>query len=101
MNRAGVMTYLVTAPVWLWSGGKVSWHFVTISGDAANGIRFDSMGMRGGFGSVKVVAEINGVEWTTSVFPSKADYILPLKAEVRRRAKIAAGDEVVVTLRLA
>lgn len=91
----------VTAPVWLWSGGKASWHFLTISGDAANEIRFDSMGMRGGFGSVKVAAEINGVEWTTSVFPSGENYLLPLKADVRRRAKIAAGDEVVVTLRIA
>ena len=101
MSRAGTVTYRVTAPVWLWNAQKGSWHFVTIAGDAANGIRFDSMGMRGGFGLVKVVVEINGVEWTTSIFPSKVDFILPLKADVRRRAKIVAGDEVTATLRLA
>ncbi len=93
-------TYTVTAPVWLWSGGKASWHFLTVSGEAADAIRFDSMGMRGGFGSVKVQAEINDVEWTTSVFPSGDNYLLPLKADVRRRAKVAAGDEVKVKLRL-
>jgi hypothetical protein len=33
------------------------------------------------------------------VFPQKSGgYILPVKAEVRRRAGIAAGDEVTVSL---
>lgn len=101
MSRAGAATYSVTAPVWLWNADKGSWHFVTISGDAANEIRFDSMGLRSGFGSVKVLAEISGVQWATSLFPSGDGYILPLKADVRRRAKIASGDEISVNLRLA
>lgn len=100
MSETGATTYQVTAPVWLWSGGKTSWHFVSITGDVADEIRFDSMGMRGGFGSVKVIAEIAGVEWSTSVFPSGDNYILPLKADIRRRTGIAAGDEIMVTLRL-
>lgn len=94
-------TYHVTAPVWLWSAEKGSWHFVTISGDAAGQLRFDSMGMRGGFGSVKVHAAIGNIGWTTSVFPSGEDYLLPIKADVRRRTGIAAGDEVSVKLSLA
>jgi hypothetical protein len=41
------------------------------------------------------------VSWRTSVFPQKSgDYILPVKADVRRRANIGAGDEVTVVLRL-
>ena len=91
-------TYSVTAPVWLWNADKGSWHFVTISGDVAHQIRFDSLGMRGGFGSVKVNAAIDDVAWTTSLFPSGDDYLLPLKADVRRRAMVAAGDEISVTL---
>lgn len=94
-------TYHVTAPVWLWNGDKGGWHFATISGDVANQIRFDSMGMRGGFGSVKVHASIADVSWTTSVFPSGDNYLLPLKADVRRRTGIAAGDEISVALSLA
>lgn len=93
--------YDVTAPVWRWNGEKGGWHFATISGEIANQIRFDSLGMRGGFGSVKVHAAIDDVSWTTSVFPSGDDYLLPLKADVRRRATIAAGDEIRVKLRLA
>ena len=92
----------VTAPVWLWNAEKGSWHFLTVPPDEAAEIRFDSIGMRGGFGSVKVEAAIGDVTWTTSLFPDSRSggYILPLKAEVRRRAGIAAGDEVTVILKL-
>ena len=88
----------VTAPLWLWSGG--GWHFITIPEEDAVEIRAHSLN-RGGFGSVKVEATINEVAWRTSVFPQKSGgYILPVKAEVRRRADIAAGDEVTVSLEL-
>jgi hypothetical protein len=58
------------------------------------------MSMRG-FKSARVEATVNDVTWRTSVFPQKSGgYILPVKAEVRRKAGIAAGDEVMVTLEL-
>jgi hypothetical protein len=89
----------VTAPLWLWSGG--SWHFITIPEEDAIEIRAHSLLNRVGFGSVKVEATIGAVAWRTSVFPQKSDgYILPVKAEVRRRAGIAAGDDVTVSLEL-
>ena len=91
----------VTAAVWL-NADKGSWHFLTVPPSQAAEIRFDSMGMRGGFGSVRVEARIGDVAWTTSLFPHRdGGYILPIKADVRRRAGIAAGDEVTVTLTLA
>jgi hypothetical protein len=89
----------VTAPMWLWSGG--SWHFITVPEEESVEIRAHSLLNRGGFGSVKVEATINGVAWRTSVFPQKSGgYLLPVKKEVRSRADIAAGDEVTVTLEL-
>ena len=93
---------IVTAPVWLWNGDKGSWHFLTVPPSQAADIRFDSMGMRGGFGSVRVEACIGDVAWTTSLFPHRdGGYILPIKADIRRRARIVAGDEVTVGLHLA
>jgi hypothetical protein len=90
---------VVTAPLWMWSGG--SWHFVTVPEDQADEIRAHSLLNRGGFGSVKVEATIHGVTWRTSVFPQKSGgYLLPVKKEVRCRAEIAAGDEVTVRLEL-
>jgi len=94
----------LTAPIWVWSEGKGRWHFLTITPDEAIEIRLaaSAAGPRRGFGSVRVVATINGVSWRTSIFPQKdGGYILPLKADVRRRAGIVAGDEVYVTLDLA
>jgi len=91
----------VTAPIWLWSEGKGSWHFLTISAGQADEIRAHVFGNRRGFGSARVEATINGVSWRTSVFPQKSGgYILPIKAEVRGRARISAGDDVTCSLEL-
>ena len=93
---------IVTGPLWLWSGGQGSWHFLTIPEEQAGELRAEAFAVARGFGSVKVEAAINGVAWRTSVFPQKSGgYILPVKADVRRRAGIAAGDEVTVTVEVA
>jgi hypothetical protein len=94
----------VTSPLRLWAGEGGSWHFITIPPEQAVEIRLESAasGIRRGFGSVRVAAQVNGVAWTTSVFPQKSGgYLLPVKAAVRRDAGIAAGDEVTVVLELA
>jgi hypothetical protein len=91
----------VSGPLWLWSGEGGSWHFLTIPEDQAGEFRAESLARRSGFGSVRVEAIINGVAWRTSVFPQKSGgYLLPVKANVRRDAGIAAGDEVTVSLEL-
>jgi hypothetical protein len=91
----------VTAPLWLWSGESGSWHFVTVPEELSGEIRAHSLAEMRGFKSARVEASINGVVWRTSVFPVKSGgYILPVKAEVRRKAGIAAGDEVTVELGL-
>jgi hypothetical protein len=86
----------VTAPIWLWSEGKGSWHFLTVPAEEAVEIKAHGFGTRRGFGSVRVAATIEGVTWRTSIFPQKSGgYILPIKADVRRRAGISSGDEVI------
>ena len=92
----------VTAPVWLWSEGQGSWHFLTVPPEQSVEVRAHGLGdARRGFGSVRVEARIAGVAWRTSLFPQKSGgYILPIKAEVRRRAGVGAGDEVTVELEL-
>lgn len=90
---------LLNASLWLWSGENGSWHFITVPEELSGEIRAEGFARRAGFGSVRVEATINGVTWRTSVFPQKSGgYILPVKADVRRRAGIAAGDDVEVSL---
>jgi hypothetical protein len=89
----------VTAPLWLWTGENGSWHFITVPEELSGEIRAHAMAALRGFGSVRVEARIGNVSWRTSVFPVKSGgYILPVKAEVRRKAGIAAGDEVALSL---
>lgn len=92
--------------IWLWSPSDATrsagWHFLTIDGQIAAEIRFAALGRTGGFGSIKVTARIGGTRWTTSIFPQRdsGGFLLPIKAEVRRREKIETGDEVRVTLEI-
>ena len=91
----------IDGPLWLWSGEGGSWHFITVPEELSGEIRAQSLAHRGGFGSVRVEATIKGATWRTSVFPQKSgSYILPVKAEIRRRANIAAGDEVTLILEM-
>jgi hypothetical protein len=92
----------VTGPLWLWSGGTgPSWHFFTVPEEECGEIRAQSLAHRGGFGSVRVEARVNGVVWRTSVFSQKSGgYILPVKASIRRDAHIAAGDDITVELQI-
>ena len=94
--------------LWRWTPeppAKASWHFVTITGPAADAIRvrafeLRAMGGARGFGSVRVRASVDGVAFDSSAFPHKESggYLLPVKAEVRRKAGVAEGDLVEVAV---
>jgi hypothetical protein len=91
----------VTAPLWIWTGENGSWHFVTVPEELSGEIRAHCLAAMRGFKSARVAVTINDVSWRTSVFPMKSGgYFLPVKADVRRKAGIAAGDVVTVELEL-
>ena len=92
---------IVTAPLWLWTGENGSWHFLTVPEQQSDEIRAHCLSNLRGFRSARAEARIHDVSWRTSVFPQKSGgYLLPVKADVRRRANIAAGDEVTVGIQL-
>ena len=89
----------VTVPLQIWTNDEGSSHFVVLPDDAALEIRAHSLMNPRGFGSVRVECTLGDVTWRTSAFPRKGGgYFLPVKIDVCRRAGIAAGDEVTVTL---
>ena len=91
-----------TSLLWIWKGSDAAgrWFFLTIPEEKASEIKAQALELPRGFGSVKVEAGIGAVTWRTSVFPlNSGGYILPIKADVRKRADLAAGDEVTVALR--
>ncbi len=92
----------VTSLLWIWKGEAAGrWYFVTVPEEQSDEIRAHALGSPRGFGSVRVECSIGDVRWRTSLFPQKSGgYLLPVKAEVRRKAGIAAGDAVTVRLEL-
>jgi hypothetical protein len=84
--------YEFQSEVWLYPG-QAAWHFVSLPVDLAESLR----AMRGasrGWGSIRVTASVGGTSWRTSLFPDSksGSFLLPLKAEVRRREEIQAGQ---------
>ena len=93
----------VTSLLWIWKGSDAAgrWYFITVPEEQSGEIKSHAFGSPRGFGSVKVEARIGNVVWRTSVFPlNSGGYLLPVKAEVRRKADLAVGDEVTVELEL-
>lgn len=93
----------VTSLLWIWKGSDAAgrWYFITVPEEQSAEIKAHAFGSPRGFGSVKVEARIHDVTWRTSVFPlNSGGYLLPVKKEVRRKADLAAGDEVTVELEL-
>lgn len=90
------------AKLWRYPGETAAWHFVIVPQDISQQMRTLSQGLRNAFGSLRVIATIGDTTWRTSVFAdSKAGaFLLPVKAEVRKKQKITHGDAVKVSLEI-
>ncbi|QPQ56295.1 DUF1905 domain-containing protein [Allosphingosinicella flava] len=100
-----VESFTVTGTLWLWQAAEAQgggWHFLTVDGPVAAEIRYAALGRANRFGAIKVAATIGGTTWRTSLFPHKESggFLLPVKADVRRREVVAAGSAVVAELRV-
>jgi hypothetical protein len=92
--------FTFTAKVWVWDG-PAAWHFAGVDPEVAEKIRKEREHLpRIGWGSVPVTVAIGDTSWKTSIFPDKKSgtYLLPVKAEVRKKEGIAGGDTVSITL---
>lgn len=87
--------FKMKSKVWQYPG-MAGWHFLTLPKKQSSGIKKLFGGMSGGFGSLPVMVTIGATSWKTSIFPDKkaGAYLLPLKAEVRKKEKIGSGDAV-------
>ena len=91
--------YTMKAKVWLYPA-MVAWHFLTVPKKESAQIRWQFAHVSRGFGSIPVTVAIGKTSWKTSIFwDSKASaYLLPLKAEVRKKEGVKAEDTVSFTL---
>lgn len=85
--------------VWLYPG-MAGWHFVTLPTKLAGQIGAQYHSRRRGWGSLPVEVTVGKTTWKTSIFPDKKSqsYLLPLKAEVRKKERIGEGDAITISL---
>jgi hypothetical protein len=98
------LSFSFTGKCWLWQG-KGAWYFITLPLDKSEEIKFFSVNnsaKRRGWGAVRVIASIGNTDWETSIFPYKKQqaYILPLKAEIRKKEQIIQNSDVTVKLKI-
>lgn len=86
----------------LYKGSKAAWHFITLPDKTGHAVKAATYGPRRGWGSVRVTARIGKTLWQTSIFPDSksGSYVLPVKAEVRKKEGLEAGKTAQVSLTL-
>ena len=89
------------ADVWLHQG-DAAWHFVTVPGEISDEIRARTAGEGRAFGTVPATVSIGRTSWSTSLFADtqRDAYLIPIKAQVRRREQLADGDVARLTVTL-
>jgi hypothetical protein len=99
-SRYGPVTLTFEAEIWL-TPGEGGWHFATLPHDVADEVRA-RRAASAPFNTVPVTVTIGSSSWNTSLFADrKSDsYLLPIKAEVRRRESLGAGDRTTIAVEL-
>jgi hypothetical protein len=91
----GKIQYVFMAMVWQHPvpGG---WYFVSLPTETSAEIRRHLKNHEEGWGRMKVTAKIENSQWETAIwFDTKQNtYLLPLKAEIRRKESIEANKQV-------
>ncbi|WP_082281192.1 DUF1905 domain-containing protein [Leptospira kirschneri] len=85
--------------VWIYPG-KGGWHFLTLPVKTSKEIRNILDKVHRSWGMIPVLAKIGITSWNTSIFPEKNSikYVLPLKADVRKKEKITVNQKVRVSI---
>lgn len=79
--------------VWLYPG-MAGWHFLSVPKRQSQEIKKEFDTMKRGWGSLPVLVTVGKTSWRTSIFPDTktGTYLLPLKAEVRKKEGIYAKE---------
>ncbi len=92
----------MTEKLWIYPGESANWHFVTLTKTTGREIKEKFGKNARGFGSLPVLVTVGKTTWQTSIFPDRhsGSYFLPIKAVVRRKEALEAGDAVTFSITL-
>ena len=95
------ITYKFTAHIWKHSATE-GWYFVSLPIESSEEIRLNMKWQEEGWGRMKAKAKIRETLWDTAIwYDTKLNtYILPVKADIRKKEKIEIGNilDVEITL---
>lgn len=80
--------------------GPSPFYFAPVPADASAQIAAIASKVTYGWGVIPVEATVGAVTFTTSLFPKDGAYLLPLKADVRKRMGDLDYDRLEVTMRV-
>lgn len=85
--------YQFTNVVWKYDG-PASWFFISMTDELSTEIRSSFKEEEKGWGRLICECEIKSTRWETSIWydSKKGTYILPMKAEIRKKLNIKEGD---------
>ena len=97
--KKGRIKYEFNATVWKYEGQN-GWYFVSLPTDISGEIRKNLKSEEKGWGMLKAIACIGSTEWQSAVwFDTKLKtHLLPVKAEIRKKENIQAGDKVKIII---
>lgn len=92
--------YQFTGKIWQYKAEKGGWYFISLPIEISSEIRKLLQWQEEGWGRLKATAKINATEWETAIwFDSKVKtYLLPLKADIRKKEKL--NIDVIATVEL-
>ncbi len=90
------MDFEFEGPVVEWRG-PAPYYFVAVPEEESADIKFAAKGLEY-WGQVPDTVRLDGVEFTTALFPKDGRYLLPLKDAVRSRIDVEVGQVVAVAL---
>jgi len=80
--------------------GPAPFYFVALPDDQVGEVRWAARIASYGWGCVPVDASADQLAFRTALFPKDGGYMLPLKAEVRKKLGIDLGDVVAITMQI-
>lgn len=90
------MDFELEGPVVEWRG-PAPYFFIRIPEEESADIKYAAKGLEY-WGQVPVQVRIDGVEFSTALFPKGGGYLIPVKAAVRKKLGIEVGDLVPVAM---
>ena len=89
----GKIEYQFSTEMWR-DKGESGWYFMTVPKNFSEEILQHLQWQEEGWGRMKATAMIGELTWKTSIwFDSKGgNYILPVKAEIRKKGALSEGD---------